>query len=277
MKVRQAKSLRRFLKYLFLAVVAVIGLIPFILIVLTSIKTTVDALAMPPKWFFVPTLQNYQKLIASIDFLKSIKNSLIIGVGATIAATGLGITTSYTLTRFRFKGDKAFSYFILALRIVPPITFVIPYFLIWRSLKLADTYFSMITMYVTLVLPLLIWMIRSFFAEIPYEIEEAAMVDGCTRWQTLRYVLIPTVIPGIMASATLSFIFVWNEFMFALLNTGRNTRTLPIEIYNSLGYYQLDWAKLSSSAVIAIIPVIIIIALTQKYIVRGLTMGAVKG
>ncbi|QPM67483.1 carbohydrate ABC transporter permease [Atribacter laminatus] len=277
MKVRQARSLRRFLKYLFLAVVAFIGLIPFILIVLTSIKTTVDALAMPPKWFFTPTLQNYQKLITSIDFLKSIKNSLIIGVGATIAATGLGITTSYTLTRFHFKGDKAFSYFILALRIVPPITFVIPYFLIWRSLKLADTYFSMITMYVTLVLPLLIWMIRSFFAEIPYEIEEAAMVDGCTRWQTLRYVLIPTVIPGIMASATLSFIFVWNEFMFALLNTGRNTRTLPIEIYNSLGYYQLDWAKLSSSAVIAIIPVIIIIALTQKYIIRGLTMGAVKG
>jgi len=146
-----------------------------------------------------------------------------------------------------------------------------------RTLNLADTYFSMIIMYVTLILPLLIWMIRSFFAEIPYEIEEAAMVDGCTRWQTLRYILIPTVIPGIMASATLSFIFVWNEFMFALINTGRNTRTLPIEIYNSLGYYQLDWAKLSCSAVIAIIPVIIIIALTQKYIIRGLTMGAVKG
>ena len=277
MKIRQAKSLRRFLKYLFLAVVAFIGLIPFILIVLTSIKTTVDALAMPPKWFFIPTLQNYQKLIASIDFLKSIKNSLIIGIGATLVATALGITTSYTLNRFRFQGDRAFSYCILSLRIVSPITFVIPYFLIWRTLNLADTYFSMIIMYVTLILPLLIWMIRSFFAEIPYEIEEAAMVDGCTRWQTLRYILIPTVIPGIMASATLSFIFVWNEFMFALINTGRNTRTLPIEIYNSLGYYQLDWAKLSCSAVIAIIPVIIIIALTQKYIIRGLTMGAVKG
>ncbi|MCX6090622.1 MAG: carbohydrate ABC transporter permease [Candidatus Atribacteria bacterium] len=267
----------RMVKYIFLAVVAFIGLIPFVLIVFTSIKTTVDALSMPPKWFFTPTGENYRVLMTDINFLKSIKNSLFIAAGATLLATIVGITASYTLSRFRFRGKKGIAYFILALRIVPPIVFVIPYFLIWRSLRLSDTYTSMIIMYVTLILPLLIWMIRSFFDEIPFEIEEAAMVDGCTRWQTLRYVLLPTIVPGIMASSTLSFIFIWNEFMFALFNTGRHTRTLPIEIYNSLGYYQLDWARLSTSAVIAIVPAIVFIALTQKYIIRGLTMGAVKG
>ena len=120
-------------------------------------------------------------------------------------------------------------------------------------------------------------MMRSFFFDVPIEIEEAALVDGCSRWQTLRLVLIPAVLPGILASSTLAFILLWNDFIYALFNTGRDTRTLPIEIYNSLGYYQLDWARLSTSAVVAILPAIIFIALAQKYIVRGLTMGAVKG
>lgn len=144
-------------------------------------------------------------------------------------------------------------------------------------LHLADTYLSMVLMYIALALPLMVWMIRSFFLDFAVEIEEAALVDGCSRWQMLRLVATPAILPGILASSTLAFISLWNEFMFALFNTGRVTRTLPIEIYNSIGYYQLDWARLSSTAIIAIIPAIIFIALTQKYLVRGLTMGAVKG
>jgi multiple sugar transport system permease protein len=274
---RAAKRIRIIMKHLILALIAWIGLIPFILIVLTSIKVKTDAVTMPPKWIFVPTFRNYRELLSNIGFLHAILNSLIIGAGATAIATVTGILAGYAFTRFSFRGSGIISYFILFLRIVPPITFVIPYFLLWRILRLADTYTSMILMYITLCLPLLVWMIRSFFIEVPIEIEEAAMVDGCSRWQTLRLVLIPAVLPGILASATIAFISLWNEFMFALFNTGRTTRTLPIEIYNSLGYYQLDWARLSTSAVIAIIPAILFIALTQKYIVRGLTMGAVKG
>jgi multiple sugar transport system permease protein len=274
---RAVKRIRIIMKHLILALIAWIGLIPFILIVLTSIKVKTDAVTMPPKWIFVPTFSNYRELLSNIDFLHAILNSLIIGAGATAIATVTGILAGYAFTRFSFRGSGLISYFILFLRIVPPITFVIPYFLLWRILRLADTYTSMILMYITLCLPLLVWMIRSFFIEVPIEIEEAAMVDGCSRWQTLRLVLIPAVLPGILASATIAFISLWNEFMFALFNTGRTTRTLPIEIYNSLGYYQLDWARLSTSAVIAIIPAILFIALTQKYIVRGLTMGAVKG
>jgi multiple sugar transport system permease protein len=263
-------------KYVTVGIVAFVGLIPVILMIFTSIKTELDAFAMPPKWLFIPTLENFTKLLSELAFLRSILNSLTIAAGATFIATIIAISTSYALTRFSFRGKGTFPYLILTFRAVPPIALVIPYYWIWRSVNLTDTYFSMIVTYVAFSLPMLIWMIRSFFLEVPIEIEEAAMVDGCTRWQALRLVLIPAVIPGIIASAILTFVFVWNEFMIALIITGRNTRTLPIEIHSSLGQYYLYWGKLSSSGVIAIIPAIIFIAFTQKYIVRGLTMGAVK-
>jgi multiple sugar transport system permease protein len=240
------------------------------------LKRPNEAIVSPPKLLFTPTFDSYITLLGNVDFLRSVMNSLIIAGSATFLATIVAVLAGYSLSRFRIRGDALIAYTILFLRMVPPITFVIPYFLIWRILGLSDTYIAMILMYITLSLPLLIWMLRSFFLDFPLEIEEAALVDGCSRWQMLRLIAIPAVMPGILASATLAFIALWNEFMFALFNTGGNTRTLPIEIYNSIGYYQLDWAKLSTSAVIAIIPALLFIAFTQKNIVRGLTMGAVK-
>lgn len=271
------KKILKFIKCVFLALAASIGIFPFLLIFLTSIKTRVDAIAMPPKWFFIPTLENYIELLSNMDFINSAKNSLIIAGSATLIATFLGIFTGYTLARFKFIGSRLLSQSTLWLRMVPPITLVIPYFIIWSRLKLADTYLAIIIMYITIALPIVTWMMYSFFQEIPIEVEEAALVDGCKRWQVLRYIIIPMVLPGIFAASSLSFILLWNEFLFALFTTGKNTRTLPVEIYTSIGYYELDWAKLSTIAVFAIIPAIIFISLTQKYIVRGLTMGAVKG
>jgi multiple sugar transport system permease protein len=271
------RAIIKWVKHAILALVAFVGLAPFLLILFTSLKRPNEAIVNPPKWIFTPTLDAYRELMGDVSFLRSILNSLIIAGAATITATLLGILAGYALSRFRFRGQGVVAYLILFLRMVPPITFVIPYFLIWRTLHLADTYISMILMYIALALPLLVWMIRSFFLDFPTEIEEAALVDGCSRWQMLRLVATPAVLPGILASSTLAFIALWNEFMFALFNTGRNTRTLPIEIYNSIGYYQLDWARLSSTAIIAIIPAILFIALTQRYLVRGLTLGAVKG
>ena len=266
-----------FTKHVVLIFAMLVGLIPFILVVVTSIKAPSQATQMPPEWLFVPTFDNYQELLSDIDFVETILNSIIIAGGATALATLVGVLAGYAFSRFRFRGSGLASYFILFLRVVPPISFVIPYFVIWRSVGLQDTYIAMILMYSTISLPLMTWMMRSFFQEVPVELEEAAIVDGCTRWKALRLVLVPAVAPGIFASATLSFITIWNEFMYALYTTGRRTRTLPVEIYNSLGYYNLDWARFSTSAVIAIIPAILFIVLTQKYIVRGLTMGAVKG
>ncbi len=271
------KIIRVFLKHAFLIVVMLIGLIPFLIVVVTSLKKPSMAIQMPPQWLFLPTFKNYAKLLTNINFVKSIINSIIISGSATTLATMVGVLAGYAFSRFRFHGSGVVSYFILFLRAVPPISFVIPYFVIWRSFGLQDTYIAMILMYSTISLPLMVWMMRSFFQDIPVELEEAAIIDGCSRWRALWLILIPAVSPGIFASATLSFITTWNEFMYALYITGRHTRTLPVEIYNSLGYYNLDWARFSTSAVIAIIPAIVFILFTQKYIVRGLTMGAVKG
>jgi len=270
------KKILKVIKYALLILAVSIGLFPFFLLFLTSIKTPVDAIAMPPKWFFIPTLDNYIEQLFNIDFINSAKNSLIIAGSATLISTFLGIFAGYALVRFKFMGSRLLSQSILWLRMVPPITLVIPYFVIWSRLKLADTYFALIIMYITIALPIITWMMYSFFQEIPIEVEEAALVDGCNRWKALRHIIIPMVLPGIFAASSLSFIFLWNEFLFALFMTGRTTRTLPVEIYASIGYYELDWAKLSTIAVVAIIPAIIFITLTQKYIVRGLTMGAVK-
>ncbi len=260
-----------------LGLVAFVSLIPFLLVLLTSLKQRVQALSMPPVWLFVPTFDNFAVLLTDVVFLRSILNSLIIASGATAIAAVLGVLAGYGFSRFRFRGSGLFTYLIIALRMLPSIVFVIPYFLIWRYVRINDTHLSIILMYLTLCLPLMILMMRSFFVDVPVELEEAAMMDGCSRWQTLRLILVPAVRPGILAASTLAFIALWNDFILALFNTGRRTRTLPVEIYTSLSYYQLDWNKLSASAVIAVIPAIIFIALTQKYIVRGLTMGAIKG
>ena len=260
-----------------LGLVMFASLIPFLLILLTSFKQRVQALSMPPVWLFTPTLDNYVVLLTDTVFLRSILNSLIIASGATLVAAVLGVLAGYGFSRFRFRGSGLFSYLIIALRMLPSIVFVIPYFLIWRLVRINDTHISIILMYLTLCLPLMILMMRSFFVDVPVELEEAAMMDGCSRWQTLRLILVPAVRPGILAASTLAFIALWNDFILALFNTGRRTRTLPVEIYTALSYYQLDWNKLSTSAVIAVIPAIVFITLTQRYIVRGLTMGAIKG
>lgn len=265
------------LKHAFLALIALVCLTPFLLVVTTSLKTKVDAVALPPKWLFVPTIANYAEQLANEAFFNAVKNSLLIAFSTTLIATVIGVLAGYSLARERFRFRVAFGNSFLLLRAVPPIALVIPYYMIWRNLHLTNTYVAIIVMYLALALPLIVWMMRSFFVEIPAEIEEAALVDGCTRFQALRLVLIPIVAPGIFAAAGLAFIVIWNEFMFALSNTGVDTRTLPVEIYNSLGYYSTNWQKLSSAAVVAVIPAAIFVALTQKYIVRGLSLGAVKG
>ena len=270
-------QLKRAAKITTLLVIVSVTLVPFLLVVMTSLKTKVDSVALPPKWIFTPTFENYFEQLANEEFFRAAFNSLVIGAATTLIATLVAVFAGYALARHRFRGQGAFAYSFLLIRAVPPIAFVIPYFMIWRDLGWRDTYQAMVVMYLTLALPLMVWMMRSFFVEIPVEIEEAAQVDGCTKMQAMRHVLIPNVMPGIVAAAGLSFILVWNEFMYALFNTGTETQTLPVQIYKSLGYFETNWAKLSSAAVVAVIPAVIFVGLTQRFIVRGLSMGAVKG
>ena len=170
------RRIQKIAKMFVLSLIAFISLIPFILIFFTSIKERVDALSMPPVWFFVPTLRNYVDLLTNVTFLKAVLNSLVISSAATLIAMVVGVLAGYGFSRFKFQGRGFFTYLILALRMVPSIVFIIPYFVIWTTIRLNDTYVSMILMYLTLCLPLIILMMRSFVVDVPVELEEAAMV-----------------------------------------------------------------------------------------------------
>lgn len=269
---------RRSWRQIVLIGITCIALVPFVLMVLTSIKPPAEAVTAPPTWFFTPTLENFkEQLTGNGALVLALKNSILIGLVTTIVTVFLSLGTGYGLTHFNFRGKSAYTNSFLALRAIPPVTFVLPYYLLWRELHLLGTYFALVIMYLTLCLPLAVWMMVAFFSDIPTEIEEACALDGCTTFQSLRYVLIPMLGPGIAATAGLCFILVWNEFLFALFTTTVETRTLPAELYSQLGYFSTNWGGLSSVGVISAIPVVIFVAFLQRYIVRGLAGGAVKG
>ena len=269
---------RRIWRHVVLLAIAAVTLIPFMLMVITSLKPSAIAVTSPPVWWFRPTLDNFRAQF-SVDnpILLAMRNSIIVGLSATLLTLMLSVGTAYALTHYEFRGKDRYFTSFLALRAVPPIAFVLPYFLIWRNLHLTGTFVPLIVMYLTLCMPFAVWMMCTFMDEIPIEVEEAALLDGCSRWQTIRHVLAPLIAPGISATAGLSFILVWNEFLYALFNTTANTRTMPAQIYSQLGYFTTDWSGLSSVAVVSVIPAIVFVALSQRFIVRGLTGGAVKG
>lgn len=260
-----------------LLVIALAFLAPIIWAVMMSLKTRVDALAMPPKWLFTPTLDHYKAVWSDGGLLKNARNSLVVAVASTSIGMLLGVPAAYALSRIRFKGNRFLLLTILATRMIPPVAFIIPFFVVFTRVGLKDTVAGLVIMYLTIILGFVIWMMRSYFVDIPREIEEAALVDGCNRWQTFGLVVIPLSLPGLATSAIFSFIYSWNEFLYAMVLTNRNAKTLPLGIFNWVSYEEIKWGELTASAVLAMLPVVIFYFFVQKALVRGLTMGAVKG
>ena len=260
-----------------LILITVAFFLPIAWAILMSFKTRVDALSMPPKWLFTPTVENYKAVWGDGRFLGYTVNSLIIALVSTSVGILLGVPAAYVLARQRFKGQKTLLLAILATRMVPPVAFVIPFFIIFTRLRLNDTHFAVMVLHLTIILGYVIWMMRSYFMDIPREIEEAALVDGCSVWQTFTRVVLPISAPGLATSAIFSFIFSWNEFLYAMVLTTINAKTVPLGVYNWVAYEEIMWGELTATAVIAMIPVVIFYGFVQKALVRGLTMGAVKG
>lgn len=251
--------------------------LPVIWAILMSFKTRVDALAMPPKWVFTPTFEHYRTVWGDGQFLAYAKNSLIVAVLSTSFGLLLGVPAAYVLARYRVPGQKTLLLGILATRMMPPVAFVIPFFLIFTRLSLNDTYTSLIIMYLTFILGFVMWMMRSYFRDIPKELEEAAQVDGCNEVQAFLRVILPISAPGLATSAIFSFIFSWNEFLYAMVLTTVKAKTLPLGVYNWVAYEEIMWGELTATAVIAMLPVVVFYFFVQRALVRGLTMGAVKG
>ena len=257
--------------------VVFIYLIPIYWIILTSLKSSSDISAQIPQFFFRITFENYQKLVES-QYFSQLKNSIIIGFTSTILAVVIGTLSAYAFSRFKVSGEDDLLFFILSTRMLPPIVIVIPVYLMYTVLRLRDTHFGLILLYTTFNLSFAVWLMKGFIDEIPTEYEDAALVDGYTRFQAFRMIVLPQAATGIAATAVFCLITAWNEFAFALVLTevGGNTITAPPSIVSATGKTGYDWGKVAAGTFIFLVPIAIFTFLVRKHLLRGVTFGAIK-
>lgn len=273
--------IKRFVKYGIIALALLATLAPVYWLTTISFKREVDQFALPPKWFvFTPTLEHYAEAFLNRSFGLYLFNSFFVAVASTVCALVIGTLAAYALARFRlpWRLDRKLALWILSTRMFPAIVTAVPLFLIMSNLRLVNTRWSLIIVYTALNLPFVVWMMRGFFAEIPRDLEEAAMVDGDSRMGAFWRVVLPLVAPGLAATAIFCLIVSWNEFLFALLLTQTDeTMTLPVGIAGRVTQYGIKWGAMSAAAVMAMVPILVFALSVQRYLVRGLSLGAVKG
>ena len=249
-------------------------MLPFLWMVLGSFKTARDFLSFPPVWLFRPTLANYAQVFADNAFLRYVLNSTIVAAGATGLGLVLGIPAAYAMARWR---RTAMGVVLLAARMAPGIAFLIPIFVACLELHLVGGYTSLIASHLIFTLPLAVWMMVGFIEAVPVEIEQAAMIDGCSVFGALVRIVVPLTRQGIAATAILAFIASWNNFLFALVLSNEQTKTLPVAVLGFIGYNSIQWGSLMAAASIITLPVLALALCVQRYIVRGLVSGAVTG
>jgi multiple sugar transport system permease protein len=271
---RPRRVLGNLLYALLLLVVVLFLLAPFFWMALNAFKTPLQIIKLPPELIFTPTLRNFQNVFGTQNFMRYIANSLIIGTGCTLVGLLLGLPAAYSIARFR---QNRLAIAILMARMVPGITFLVPLFIVFRALGLIDTYTSLILAHMLVGLPFIVWVMVPFFESIPRELTEAAVMDGASALRAFTAVVLPLSGPGIVTAAILSFVFSWNNFMFSIVLASSRTRTVPVAIYNFISYAQIDWGGLMAAAVVITLPVLVLAIITQRYVIRGLTAGAVKG
>jgi len=251
---------------------------PIVWSILNSLKTERDILAYPPKLVFAPSLEAYRDvLFGSAAILPNLWSSFVISIGTTAITMLLAVPAAYALARLRVPGKKFAGFYILATQMLPPVGIIIPYFLILRNIGWIDTYQGIILIYLSFSLPFAIWLLVSYFEDIPFEMEEAAYLDGASRLRTLWRIIIPQARGGIAVTVVFVFLNAWNEFLFAVVLSGNTVRPVTIAMFNFVSVEQTLWAKLAAVSVLAMLPVIVLGIAAQRHIVKGLTVGAVKG
>ena len=251
---------------------------PVLWALLTSFKTERDVLAYPPVLLFTPTLNNYREvLFGPASILPNLWSSLVVTCSATLLTMAFAIPAAYALARLRYPFKRASGFYVLVTQMLPPVGLVIPYYLALQRLGALDTYSGMVTIYLTFSLPFAIWLMVSYFEDVPYEMEEAALLDHAGRWGALWHVILPQVQGGIAVTTVFVFLNAWNEFMFAVVLGGNNVRPVTVAMFNFISVEQTQWAKVAAGAMVAMAPVILLGLVAQKHIVKGLTVGAVKG
>jgi multiple sugar transport system permease protein len=250
---------------------------PLLWIALSSVKSDLDVSAYPPVWVFQPTLANFREFFDTLNAWKALMNSAFIVCLSTILAMMLGTMAAYALARFSIKRKESIALQVLSIRMMPAIVSVIPLFMIARELGVFDTPWLLIVIYALNGLPFVVWVMRVFIQDVPKSIEEAAMIDGCGRYEVFLRITVPLVVPGLAAVLVIIFMFSWNEYLFASMLTSSEAKTLPVLAANAIKPKAISWGLSSAAAVVMSLPVIVLVLSAQRYLVRGLTLGAVKG
>ena len=252
-------------------------ILPVLWLISTSIKSPLEAFAIPPMLAVWPKLHNFTEVFTNKPFMLSLLNSFLIALGTVFFTMLFSIPAAYGLARLKgFFKNSVLSWLLLT-RAAPGMIYVIPYFLFFGRLGLDDTHISLIIMNLIYTIPLVVWMLLSFFEEIPNSVEESAMVDGAGKFTIMTKINIPIVMPGIVSSAILAFIFSWNEFLFALVMTKKFARTAPVSIVNFMAYEGTNWNHVAVGGILILLPVLLFSIGIRKYLIRGMTAGAVKG
>ena len=251
---------------------------PVLWALLTSFKSERDVLAYPPVVLFEPTLANYREvLFGASSILPNLVSSVIVATGTTMLTMLFAVPAAYAIARLRFPGKTTSGFYVLATQMLPPVGLIIPYYLTLQRIGALDTYTGLILVNLTFSLPFAIWLMVSYFEDVPYEMEEAALLDRAGRWRALWYVILPQVSGGIAVTTIFVFLNAWNEFLFAVVLGGNEVRPVTVAMFNFISVEQTQWARLAAGSMIAMAPVILIGLIAQRHIVKGLTVGAVKG
>lgn len=250
-------------------------LAPIVWITLTAFKNQRDAYSL--KVFFEPTLQNFQTIFAPpYNFGPLLVNSVVVSLTTIAIAIPIALMASYVFSRYVFKGSDLLLVWVLTTQFIPPVVVAIPFFNLFRNLQLIDTRAALVILNLSIVLPYAIWMIKGFVDALPSEIEEAAMVDGCTEFGILRHVTLPLVLPGVIVAAVFAFITAWNEFLFAFVMTRSEAQTLQVGLLNTTGVRGVQWELMSATGLLVMVPIFVLSLAIRRHFVEGITMGAVK-
>jgi len=274
--IRMREAFRKVFFILIISFFVVVLTFPFVWMAMTSFKPTHDIISPELKVLFAPTLEHYLYIFTRQPFLNFALNSIIVAVTVTLVTILCGTLAAYSISRFDF-GGKPFRSWIIFTRMLPPPVILIPLFVIFRTLGLLNTLTALVMADITFLLSFIIWIMRSFFDEIPYELEEAGLIDGCSRYQILTYITIPLASPGIVSASILTFIFAWNEYLFAMVFApATRVKTLPVAAADFITGYATNWGPVFAASTMIVLPAFLVVVFLQKYIIRGLTLGAFK-
>lgn len=266
-------TLRTIGRHAALVAYALISLFPIYWIVSISLRTGENAISIPPEFLFVPDFGNYVRLLQDSGFLGALMNSVISVTASVVLVLLIGIPAAYAISRYDFPREPDILIWILSSRMLPPVAVVIPFFILFRQFNLYDSLPGLTLMYITINISIVVWVMKAIFDNLPPSLEEAAMVDGATRFQAFRKVVLPSAKSGIMASGVISFIFAWIDLLFALVLTSNEAATAPLQVYSYIGSRQVEWGMLAAASTAVFIPVLLFIVVMNRYLATGLSFG----